>query len=214
MIRYTLPKLFSNFMLMLTLVLTACGGGGDSQPGNLGSGGTPPEVPKWPQTVEFRDFVGVQTYFPIGISGGMAAGGGDGGSSCQTCITVYGIAQSSVEMGKLLPERKTYSDWPAPYNSKLFSELPIDYNNKTAVVLEDLGSGKRYQYAVQKVEESADAVTITMLKCMVYDIYVDSYGIRFGLVIPKTFKPIQVTLVQSGKPTLPAYEPFNGLGAC
>jgi hypothetical protein len=215
MIRYTFPKLFSSLMLMLTLVLTACGGGRESQPDNPGTGGTQPELPKWPQALEYRDFVGGQAYFPIDISGGMAAGGsGGGGSSCQTCITVYGIAQSNTEMGKLLPDWKTYSDWPAPYNGKLFSELPIDYSQKTAVVLEDLGSGKRYQYAVQKVEESADAVTITMLKCMVYDIYVDSYSIRFGLVIPKTLKPIQVTLVQSGKPTLPAYEAFNGLGAC
>jgi hypothetical protein len=79
MIRYTLPKLFSNFMLMLTLVLTACGGGGDSQPGNPGAGGTPPEVPKWPQVLEYRDFVGAQAYFPIAVLGGMAGGGGWGG---------------------------------------------------------------------------------------------------------------------------------------
>ncbi|MBX7228892.1 MAG: hypothetical protein K1X48_04710 [Burkholderiaceae bacterium] len=215
MLRYVTHQrnLFSACLLTFALALTACGGGGGGEtPGDGGTGGTPPEAPTWPQTLEFRDFTGVQAYFRIAGSGGTGHGGG-GGSSCQTCITVYGIAQSSLEMGKLLPDWKTYSDWPAPYNSKLFSELPIDYSTKTAVVLEDLGSGDRYQYAVKKVEEFAEAVTITVLKCTVYEVYADSATIQLGLLIPKTTKPIQVVLVQSGKPTFPAYGP-NGLGAC
>jgi hypothetical protein len=81
------------------------------------------------------------------------------------------------------------------------------------VVLEDKGSGARYQYAVQKVEESANALTISVLKCMVSEPYQNGDTLLFGLLLPKTNKPIQVLTVQSGKPTLPEYLP-NGLGAC
>ncbi|MBX7229399.1 MAG: hypothetical protein K1X48_07325 [Burkholderiaceae bacterium] len=211
MIRQAQQKLFSSLLVTLTMALTACGGGGGEPSGDGGTGGNPPEAPKWPQAMAFTDFTGVQAYFRIGGSAG--AGYGGGGSSCQTCITLYGIAQSSAEMAQLLVDRKTYSDWPAPYNGKPFSELPIDYSQKTAVVLEDLGSGLRYQYAIQKVEESADKVTISVLKCMVYELYQDSGTISFGLLIPKSNKAVNVIMVQSGKPTLPVYEP-NGLGAC
>ena len=208
MLRYVTHQrnLFSACLLTFALALTACGGGGGGEtPGDGGTGGTPPEAPTWPQTLEFRDFTGGQGYLEIRSLVGSQPG-------CRTCIALRGVAQSSAEMSKLLPDWKTYSDWPAPYNSKLFSELPIDYNIKTAVVLEDLFSSRLYQYSVQKVEESADTVTITMIKCTGYDLYLDGKTYFFGLLIPKTSKPIQILTVQSGKPP-PVYAP-DGLGAC
>ena len=203
--RYRVPQLFCSLLFTLALGLTICGGGGGEVANNSNPGEIQPEVPKWPQTLEYRDFVGGQSQLEISASIHIKPG-------CNTCITLYGVAQSSAEMGKLLPDRKTYPDWPAPYNDKLFSELPLDYNSKTAVVLEDLFSSKLYQYSVQKVEESADTVTITMIKCTGYDLYLDGKTYFFGLLIPKTSKPIQILTVQSGKPP-PVYTP-DGLGAC
>jgi hypothetical protein len=187
------------------LGLTGCGGGGGETPANGGTGGQAPDVPQWPQTLEFRDFTGGKSQLEISSSIHIQSG-------CNTCLTLYGVAQSSAEMETLLPGWKTYSDWPAPYNGKLFSELPLDYNTKTAVVLEDLFSSRLYQYSVQKVEESAATVTITMIKCTGYSLYLEGRTYMFGLLIPKTSKPIQILTVQSGKPP-PVYAP-NGLGAC
>ena len=189
---------FFSLLLALAFALTACGGGG-------GEESVAPPI-QWPQPVAFTDFTGGQSYFDLGALNRAL-------SACQTCITLRGVARSSIEMAQLLPEQRTATSLPAPYSNKLFSELPIDYTSKMAVVLEDLGSGLRYRYAMQKVEESADTVTISVLKCMVYDVYQDSNTVSFGLLIPKTPKSIQVLLVPSGKPTLPIYEP-NGLGAC
>ena len=198
-------KRFASLLLALVLGLTGCGGGGGEIPANGGTGGQAPDVTQWPQVLGYSDFTGGKSQLEISSSIHVKSG-------CNTCLTLYGVAQSSAEMSKLLPDWKTYSDWPAPYNSKLFSELPIDYNTKTAVVLEDLFSSRLYQYSVQKVEESADTVTITMIKCTGYDLYLDGKTYFFGLLIPKTSKPIQILTVQSGKPP-PVYAP-DGLGAC
>ena len=198
-------KRFASLLLALVLGLTGCGGGGGETPANGGTGSQAPDVPQWPQTLEFRDFTGGKSQLEISSSIHIQSG-------CNTCLTLYGVAQSSAEMEKLLPGWKTYPDWPAPYNGKLFSELPIDYNTKTAVVLEDLFSSRLYQYSVQKVEESADTVTITMIKCTGYSLYLEGRTYMFGLLIPKTSKPIKILTVQSGKPP-PVYAP-DGLGAC
>lgn len=207
MLRYVTHQrnLFSVCLLTFALALTACGGGGGEGPDNTGTGGTPPELPKWPQALAFTDFTGGQSFINIGASNLSV-------TPCQTCITVHGVARSNVELENLRPG-KTSPNWPSPYNDKLYSELPIDYNSKMAVILEDRGSGKRYQYAVQKVEESADAISVTLLKCMVFEVYQDSNTVRFGLLIPKSNKAVNVVMIQSGKPTLPVYEP-DGLGAC
>ena len=198
-------KRFASLLLALVLGLTGCGGGGGETPANGGTGSQAPDIPQWPQVLEYRDFTGGKSQLEISSSIHIQSG-------CNTCLTLYGVAQSSAEMEKLLPGWKTYSDWPAPYNGKLFSELPIDYNTKTAVVLEDLFSSRLYQYSVQKVEESADTVTITMIKCTGYNLYLEGRTYMFGLLIPKTSKPIQILTVQSGKPP-PVYAP-DGLGAC
>ena len=198
-------KRFASLLLALVLGLTGCGGGGGETPANGGTGSQAPDVPQWPQVLEYRDFTGGKSQLEISSSIHIQSG-------CNTCLTLYGVAQSSAEMEKLLPGWKTYSDWPAPYNGKLFSELPIDYNTKTAVVLEDLFSSRLYQYSVQKVEESADTVTITMIKCTGYNLYLEGRTYMFGLLIPKTSKPIKILTVQSGKPP-PVYAP-DGLGAC
>jgi hypothetical protein len=201
MIRDTTRKIFLGLTFVFTLVLNGCGGGG---------GDTltpPPPVQQWPQPVAFTDFTGGQSRFTIGTQGYA-------GTDCRTCMYVYGVARSSAELGKLLPELKTYVQWPPTYNDKLYAELPIDYNQKIAVVLKDENSKYGDQYTIQKVEESADSLTITVLKCVAF---LDVYGLvsrdYFGLLLPKTTKPIQVLTVQSGKPTLPEYLP-NGLGAC
>ena len=198
-------KRFASLLLALVLGLTGCGGGGGETPANGGTGSQAPDVPQWPQVLEYRDFTGGKSQLEISSSIHIQSG-------CNTCLTLYGVAQSSAEMEKLLPGWKTYSDWPAPYNGKLFSELPIDYNTKTAVVLEDLFSSRLYQYSVQKVEESADTVTITMIKCTGYNLYLEGRTYMLGLLIPKTSKPIKILTVQSGKPP-PVYAP-DGLGAC
>ena len=198
-------KRFASLLLALVLGLTGCGGGGGETPANGGTGSQAPDIPQWPQVLEYRDFTGGKSQLEISSSIHIQSG-------CNTCLTLYGVAQSSAEMEKLLPGWKTYSDWPAPYNGKLFSELPIDYNTKTAVVLEDLFSSRLYQYSVQKVEESADTVTITMIKCTGYNLYLEGRTYMFGLLIPKTSKPIKILTVQSGKPP-PVYAP-DGLGAC
>ena len=198
-------KRFASLLLALVLGLTGCGGGGGETPANGGTGSQAPDIPQWPQVLEYRDFTGGKSQLEISSSIHIQSG-------CNTCLTLYGVAQSSAEMEKLLPGWKTYSDWPAPYNGKLFSELPIDYNTKTAVVLEDLFSSRLYQYSVQKVEESADTVTITMIKCTGYNLYLEGRTYMLGLLIPKTSKPIKILTVQSGKPP-PVYAP-DGLGAC
>ena len=178
--------------LTTALVLAACGGG--------------EEQIRWPQSVALTDFTGQSRYFLLGGSYYAQI-------DCRTCITLYGVARSNVELGNILPEQKTFEAWPAPYNDKLFAALPIDYSSKMAVVLEDLESGAYYNYFMQKAEETEEAVTITVLKCMVGDVYVNGATVKLGLLLPKTNKPIKVLTVQSGKPTLPEYLP-NGLGAC
>ncbi|MBX7228763.1 MAG: hypothetical protein K1X48_04035 [Burkholderiaceae bacterium] len=190
----------ASYTLVLTAFLSACGGGGGEN-----SPTPPPPVQQWPQSVAFTDFTGGQSNFTIGFYSYAQ-------SECQTCITAQ-VAQSGIELGNLLPQRKSPAHWPPPYNDKLYAELPIDYNSKTAVVLEDKGSGVMYHYTLQKVEESANTMSISVLKCMVSDPYNNGATVTFGLLLPKTTKPIQVLTVQSGKPTLPEYQP-NGLGAC
>ena len=193
-------KICLGFMFVLTVILNGCGGGGGEN-----SPRPPPPVQQWLQSVAFTDFTGGQSNFTIGFYSYAQ-------SECQTCITAQ-VAQSGIELGNLLPQRKSPAHWPPPYNDKLYAELPIDYNSKTAVVLEDKGSGVMYHYTLQKVEESANTMSISVLKCMVSDPYNNGATVTFGLLLPKTTKPIQVLTVQSGKPTLPEYQP-NGLGAC
>lgn len=191
-------KLFLSLSFVFSLTLTACGGGGEVE-----------EI-QWPQPVVFTDFTGGKTNFVSGVNvipDGSTLGG------CKTCITIFGVARSNTELGNLLPEWKTSSDWPPPYNGKLYSDLPIDYNSKIAVLVEDQGSGARYQHTIQKVEESAKAVTITIMKCSVGDLYGLRHISYFGLLLPKTNKPIEVLMVQSGKPPLESEKP-SGLGAC
>jgi hypothetical protein len=195
--RTTTRKGFFSLLLALAFALTACGGGG----------GESIEPIQWPQPMAFTDFTGGQSYYyDVGHSN-LPLG------SCSTCITLRGIARSSTEMSQLFPDQRTSLSWPAAYRDKLYSELPIDYSSKMAVVLVDQNSGVIYQYAMNKVEESENAVTISVLKCVAYHPYDTVFTTQFGLLIPKTTKPIQVVLVQSGKPVLPGYE-ILGLGGC
>ena len=199
MIRDTTRKVFLGLTFVFTVLLVACGGGGDG------------EEMQWPQPVGFTDFTERKDYFSIASYSNQ----GLGITNCLTCINLFGIGRSNTELGNLLKDFfNTPPSWPAPYSDKPYSALPIDYSSKMAVVLEDKGSKFGYQYTVQKVEESANAVTISVLKCVAFlDLYGLPSTIYLGVLLPKTNKPIQVLTLQSGKPTLPEYLP-NGLGAC
>ena len=201
----TIGKLCSGSILVLALLVNACGGGAEEEANNPAQ---PPPV-QWPQSVTFTDFTGEQRYFIVGIHYYPKA------DECRTCIAVRGIARNSVELGNLRPD-KTSVSWPAPYNDKLYSELPINYNNKIAVVLEDLGYNPVYRYSIQKVEETANTVTISMTKCTIttfLDGILSNNAMQFGVLLPKTDKPINVLTVQTGKP--PAFgQPADGLGEC
>ena len=199
-----IPCLFLvHSMLLLTLLLNACGGGGgDTAAPPI----QPPPVQQWPQSLAFTDFTGGQTNFVIGAN--VIFGGSPG--NCRLCVSLRGIARSNAELGNLRPDLNTDPAWPAPYNNKPYAELPIDFTTKMAVVLEDVYSEGAYTLSIQKVEESAETITISVLKCgngfpyFVRDIR------SLGLLVPKNNKPIQVLTVQSGKPPLYA----DDLGAC
>ena len=189
--------------LLLTLLLSACGGGGaDTAVPPL----QPPPTQQWPQSVAFTDFTGGQTNFVLGANVIF----GEGPGNCRLCVSLRGVARSNTELGKLRPDLTTDPAWPAPYNNKPYAELPIDFNTQMAVVLEDVYSEGAYTLSIQKVEESAETITVSVLKCgngfpyFVRDIR------SLGLLIPKNNKAIQVLTVQSDKPALYA----NDLGAC
>lgn len=193
MIQEIARKGFPSLLFIVMVMLTACAGGTEDE--------------QWPQPLAFTDFIGGQTYFILGTNGGAQ-------TDCQTCISVEKVVRSSEQITGDLAAEQTSPYWPAPYNNRFYSELPIDYSSKMAVILQDPGSGPRYAYVMQNVEENAGGIIITVLKCMVYADYPpDDYTLRLGLLIPQSNKPIDVLTVQSGKAPLPEYGP-NGLGAC
>jgi len=190
--------------LLLTLLLSACGGGGADI---AAPPVQPPPTQQWPQSVAFTDFTGGQDYYGLYNSSHSKV------VSCNTCINVLGIAVTGSELEQLLTHQ-TPSYWPVPYNNQAYSALPIDYNNKVAVVLEDLAYAPRYGYQVKKAEEYGNKVVLTVMKCSTFlllDGVATPNGIELGILLPKTTKPIEVLTVQSGKP--PPY-PNNDLGAC
>ena len=191
--------------LLFTLLLSSCGGGGGDSVASPPV--QPPPVQQWPQSLAFTDFTGGQDYYGLSNSFHSKV------VSCYTCINLRGIAATGSELKQLLIQN-TPGYWPVPYNSQPYSDLPIDYNSKMAVILEDLAYAPRYGYQVQKAEEYGDKVVLTVMKCSTFlllDGLVTPNGTELGVLIPKTTKPIEVVTVQSGKP--PPYS--NGdLGAC
>ena len=202
------PPLMAVWLLISSVFLSACGGDDGATP--TPPPVQPPPVQQWPQSVAFTDFTGGQNYFLIGLNVLL---GGAGQENCTLCVGLKGVARSNAELGSLRPNLNTDPAWPAPYNNKPYAELPIDYTAKMAVVLEDLGSGARYRHSIQKVEETADKVIISVLKCTVIDLYGMPNTISLGLLLPKTNKPIDVLTVQSGNPPAFGSGP-NALGGC
>ena len=136
------------------------------------------------------------------------------GPSCLLCVSLRGIARSNTEMASLLKDfANTPQDWPAPYTDKPYGELPIDYNSKMAVVLQDLSS-VTLGYSLQKVEESAEAMTVSVVKCDfgLLTPPVPPQVVYLGLLVPKSSKPVQVVTLPSPNPPV---SPNSGrLGAC
>ena len=119
---------------------------------------------------------------------------------------IIGIAIANA-LESLNPAIQPFLKWP--------NDIYVD-NNKIAVVLEDLGYNPVYRYSIQKVEETANTVTISMTKCTItifLDGILSNNAMQFGVLVPKTDKPINVLTVQTGKP--PAFgQPADGLGEC
>ena len=187
----------ASYTLVLTLLLSACGGGGGDAPAQPPV--QPPPAQQWPQSVAFTDFTGGQTYFLIGgYIGGLSQ------IECPLCVGLRGIARSNAEMAILHKDSfNTPTSWPAPYNDKPYGELPIDYNSKMAVILQDNSSG-RNRYTFQKVEEFADAITVSVVKCdSGFPLISFPQVVFFGLLLPKSSKPVQVVTLPSPNPPVP-----------
>jgi len=197
----------ASWALMLTVVFSGCGGGGDTQ---TPTPVHPPPVQQWPQSVAFTDFTGGNSYFFIGAQRGLLGGSGQG--NCLLCVSLRGIARSNAEMASLRKDSfNTPSSWPAPYNDKPYGELPIDYNSKMAVVLEDRYSSERNGYSIQKVEESAETITVSIIKCDAgFPLVSFSQVPSLGLLVPKSTKPIQVVTLPSTNPPVFASSQLGG----
>lgn len=203
-------NLLRSFLVCCTLLLSSCGGGGGADttaPPLL----QPPPVQQWPQSVAFTDFTGGNSYIYIGAQRGLLGGSGQG--DCLLCVSLRGIARSNAEMASLRKDSfNTPQSWPAPYNDKPYGELPIDYNSKMAVILEDRYSSERNGYSIEKVEESAETITVSVIKCDAgFPLVSFSQVVSLGLLVPKSTKPIQVVTLPSTNPPVFA---SNQLGGC
>ena len=199
-------KILSLFLgcstLLLTLLLSSCGGGGGDSVASPPV--QPPPVQQWPQSLAFTDFTGGQDYYGLSNSFHSKV------VSCYTCINLRGIAATGSELKQLLTQN-TPSYWPVPYNSQPYSDLPIDYNSKMAVVLEDRYSSERNGYSIQKVEESAETITVSVIKCDAgFPLVSFSQVVSLGLLVPKSTKPIQVVTLPSTNPPVFASSQLGG----
>ena len=203
-------NLLRSFLVCCTLLLSSCGGGGGADttaPPPL----QPPPVQQWPQSVAFTDFTGGNSYIYIGAQRGLLGGSGQG--DCLLCVSLRGIARSNAEMASLRKDSfNTPQSWPAPYNDKPYGELPIDYNSKMAVILEDRYSSERNGYSIEKVEESAETITVSVIKCDAgFPLVSFSQVVSLGLLVPKSTKPVQVVTLPITNPPVFA---SNQLGGC
>ena len=201
-------KICRSILLIYSLILSGCGGGEGEKNASVVLISSAPSFP-WPQPVVFTDFIGTQNYFELHTTHYSLS------NKCLTCITVRGIARESRELGNLRSNLTPFY-WPVPYNEKSYTELPIDYSRKIAVVLEDAAYHPSYKYSVEDVEETVDTILIKIRKCSVtllLDGIMTDNAIELGLLLPKTDKSIQVLTVQTANPPAFGHEPI-GIGGC